>query len=123
MAPERAFINVHHMCPSQETRQYQTGHLQTIVVFKFPFQFPFSNTENPPWRGINVSLHRQVTGYQSPNICPTAVSGMRAVLCTGQYMLYFDCQFDPVLLTKHLRGTRKSQFQKKSASHVPLGCS
>ena len=36
---------------------------------------------------------------------------------TGQNMLYFGCQLDPVRLSEHLRGTHKSE--KKKASLVP----
>ena len=32
--------------------------------------------EMPPGRGSNILLHTRVTGIQSPNIRPTATSGM-----------------------------------------------
>ena len=73
--------------------------------------------ELPLWRGSNISLHRQVTGKEGPNICLTAIGGMQAV-AHGTNMLYFDCQLDAVRLTKHLRGTCKSEQKKRGGGSI-----
>ena len=102
---------------SQETRQYHTRTCRQEVFYRLPFSTPpFSRTEKPLWHGSTASLHRQVTGHQSLNARPTADGGMRAMLCTEQHVLYFDCQLDPVPPTEHLRGTHKSEQKEKKIS-------
>jgi hypothetical protein len=50
--------------------------------------------------------------HKSQVYIPPSSDGMW-VLHTGQYMLFFKCHTEPVRLTEHLRGTRKSGPKKK----------
>ena len=56
--------------------------------------------------------------FQGPNKRTAVFNGLWS-LPTGQDMLYFACHTQPVRLTEHLRGTRKSEQKKKSGMRVP----
>ena len=71
-------------CPFPDSR---TSLVPSLKINSWPLTLAthhFSFTGLPQWRGGSISLHRQVTGTQRPNIRPTATGDMRAAAHTGQ---------------------------------------